>query len=463
MSKKNVNQKFFNRNKLIIKSLVVTLMLSTTTIPLVSSAGFFDRSSNKQMSASIPSLAPMIEQVSPAVVRITIKGKHKVKQQLPPGFEQFFRRRGQGYQQQEFQALGSGVILNADDGYIVTNAHVVNDADEIHVVLHDGREFNAKKIGVDEEADIALIQIEADDLKAITLANSDLIRVGDFTVAIGNPFGLNQTVTSGIISAIGRSDLNIEAYEDFIQTDAAINSGNSGGALVNLEGELIGINTAILGPNGGNIGIGFAIPSNMMKNLVDQIIEFGEVRRGLLGISGSNLTADLAKSFELTSKHGVFINEVTRDSAAFKAGIKAGDVITSLNGRAIKSINELRGKIGPIGAGKEVEITLIREGDKKSFTVTLQDDDVAVLVAETIHPLLAGAKLSNNEQGIIITDVEHNSPAARLGFKNGDIIVGLNRRKIANIKELREKIKAVSTTFALNILRENHSLYVIIR
>ena len=235
---------------------------------------------------TMPSLAPMLEQVTPGVVLISVRGTHEVEQRVPDAFKFFFGnpRQGQGQQKErQFRGLGSGVIIDADKGYIVTNSHVVNDADEIQITLKDGRQLDAKKIGGDEASDIALLQIEADDLIEVKIADSDRLRVGDFAVAIGSPFGLGQTVTSGIVSALGRSGLNIENYEDFIQTDAAINSGNSGGALINLRGELIGINTAILGPNGGNVGIGFAIPSNMVENLVNQIIEFGEVRRGVLG------------------------------------------------------------------------------------------------------------------------------------------------------------------------------------
>jgi Do/DeqQ family serine protease len=439
------------------------MAIAFSVMPSVTLAGFFDKPAPKEVINAMPSLAPMIEEASPSVVRITVKGQHKVKQQLPRGFEQFFQRRGQSNQQQPFQALGSGVIINEQEGYIVTNAHVVNEADEITVILSDGRQFKAKEIGADSEADIALLQIKAENIKAIAIADSDQLRVGDYTVAIGNPFGLNQTVTSGIVSALGRSDLNIEAYEDFIQTDAAINSGNSGGALINLRGELIGINTAILGPNGGNIGIGFAIPSNMMQNLVNQLIEFGEVKRGILGISGSNLTADLAQSFDLTSKHGVFINEVMSDSAASKAGIQAGDIITRLNGRPIRSINELRGKVGPIGVGKKIELVIVRDGNEKEFTVLLQENDVATLSAQIIHPMLEGAKFSNSEQGIKITSIEKNSPAMRLGLKENDIIMGVNRQKTKNVKSLRESMKYIEGSFALNILRGNSSLYLILR
>ena len=279
-------------------------------------------------------------------------------------FRYFFGAPQEQVQERPFRGLGSGVIIDADKGYVVTNNHVVDNADEITVKLTDGREFKAKKLGSDEQSDIALLKIEPDDLKALPLADSDALRVGDFVVAIGNPFGLSQTVTSGIVSALGRSGLNIGGYEDFIQTDAAINRGNSGGALVNLHGELVGINTAIFGPNGGNVGIGFAIPANMMKSLVDQIAEFGEVRRGLLGILGSDIDAGLAEAMNAEVNIGAFVSEVQPESAAEKGGLQAGDIITAINGRKLHSFQELRAKIASMGAGAEVELTVMRKARK---------------------------------------------------------------------------------------------------
>ena len=280
----------------------------------------------------LPTLAPMLEKVTPGVVSIQVSGAKEVRRQVDP-FEFFFGnpQRQQRSQKQPFSGLGSGVIIDASQGYVVTNNHVIQDAEKITITLEDGREYEAKLIGTDKESDIALLQVKAEDLVEVKLANSDLLRVGDFSVAIGNPFGLSHTVTSGIVSALGRSGLNIEGFEDFIQTDAAINQGNSGGALVNLNGELIGINTAILGASGGNVGIGFAIPSNMMKNLVDQIIEHGEVRRGSLGIEGRTLDAGIAKAQDIDLKQGAYVLRVVEDSAASEAGIKAGDVIVSID------------------------------------------------------------------------------------------------------------------------------------
>jgi len=408
-----------------------------------------------------------LEHVTPGVVLISVRGTHEVKQRVPDAFKFFFGNPRQGQQQErEFRGLGSGVIINADKGYIVTNNHVINDADEIQITLKDGRQLEAKKIGSDEASDIALLQIEADDLVEVKVADSDSLRVGDFAVAIGSPFGLGQTVTSGIVSALGRSGLNIENYEDFIQTDAAINSGNSGGALINLRGELIGINTAILGPNGGNVGIGFAIPSNMVQNLVNQIIEFGEVRRGVLGVAGRSVTSEIAKAMELDTNQGGFVEQVTPDSAADEAGIRAGDVITKVNGKMVKTFNELRGKIGSIGAGKTVKITVIRkDGKEKEYDVTLKKSETANIEAASLHRMLDGAELENNNQGdgIIVAEIAENSPAASIGLRKGDVINGINRQRIANVGELRSYLNDHKGVFALNILRNNSALFLMIR
>lgn len=415
----------------------------------------------------MPSLAPMLEHATPAVVSISVVGTHEVSQQnVPEAFKFFFGNRGQNQaQQRPFRGLGSGVIIDSDEGYIVTNNHVIENADKIMITLKDGRQIEAKKLGSDAKSDIALLQIEAKNLHSIKLADSDNLRVGDFTVAIGSPFGLGQTVTSGIVSALGRSNLNIEQYEDFIQTDAAINSGNSGGALVNLRGELIGINTAILGPGGGNVGIGFAIPSNMMHNLVSQIIEFGEVHRGILGVSGHSVNSEIAKAMELETNQGGFIAQVMPDSAADEAGIKAGDVIVAMNGKPIKSFFELRAKIGSIGANKKVNLTVIRDGDTKTFTVKLKQDQSAEIAAASIHTMLKGAQLTNDskKQAVVIENVAEGSPAHMAGFKAGDIIIGVNRSRIKDIAQLRDQLKDTSGVLAINIIRGNISQYIMIR
>ena len=414
----------------------------------------------------MPSLAPMLEKATPAVVSITVKGTHEIKQKVPDAFKFFFGDQKQKQpQNRPFSGLGSGVIIDAKAGYIVTNSHVIANADEIMITLKDGRQIPAKKLGVDEESDIALLQVDANNLSEIKISDSDKLRVGDFAVAIGSPFGLGQTVTSGIVSALGRSNLNIENYENFIQTDAAINRGNSGGALVNLRGELIGINTAILGPNGGNVGIGFAIPSNMMHSLVKQIIEFGEVRRGVLGLTGRSVNSDIAKAMELESSQGSFVSQVMPGSAADEGGIKAGDVITKVNGTIVKGFFELRAKVSSIGAGKKVTLTYVRDGDEEEVTVTLKQSKAANIAAVSIHPMLDGAKLENNTQqnNIAVVDIAKGSPAHAIGLVKGDFIIAINRTRIKNIPELRDYLKGDKDVFILNIIRDGNTQYIMVR
>ena len=418
----------------------------------------------------MPSLAPVVEQVTPAVVNILVSGKKVTRQEIPEQFRFFFGpdMPDAQVQEQPFQALGSGVIIDAAKGYVITNHHVIDGADEIKVTLKDGRELKAKKIGEDQQSDIAVLQIKADNLTEIKLANSEQLRVGDFAIAFGNPFGLGQTVTSGIISALGRSGLNIENIENFIQTDAAINSGNSGGALVNLNGELIGINTAILGPNGGNIGIGFAIPSNMVRDLSEQILKYGEVRRGVLGIMGGELTSDLAKAFGTDKQQGAFVNQVMANSAADVAGIKPGDIIVKLNGKAVRSFGELRANIATMGAGKTVTLGVIRDGKEQDVQVTLKQADLSETKASVLHPALEGATLGNSEPGasvtgVVITQLEQRSAAAQAGLQKGDVIIGVNRTRINNLQELRTAMKNRGEIQALNIRRGNATLYLVLR
>ena len=381
--------------------------------------------------------------------------------------EQFGGDRGAS---RNFRGLGSGVIINADKGYVLTNNHVVDGADKITVKLQDGREFKAKLVGKDEQSDIALVQIEKPtNLTAIKMADSDKLRVGDFTVAIGNPFGLGQTVTSGIVSALGRSTgSDSGAYENYIQTDAAVNRGNSGGALLNLQGELIGINTAIISPSGGNAGIAFAIPSNQANNLVQQILEFGEVRRGLLGIKGGELNADLAKAFNVSAQQGAFVSEVIPNSAAEKAGLKAGDVITAMNGRKKSQVSPKCGqKIATSGAGKEIELTYLRDGKTDNVKVTLQADDGSQTASKTELPALDGATLNNYDakgvKGVEISKVQPNSMAAQRGLKSGDIIIGINRQPIESTQDLRKALDEKPSAVALNILRGKNNFYLLVQ
>ncbi|WP_224055456.1 Do family serine endopeptidase [Vibrio penaeicida] len=445
----------------------LTLSLSSIIAPLPATAALPVAVSGEQL----PSLAPMLEKVTPAVVSIAVEGKHVATQRVPEAFRFFFGPDFPAEQVQErpFRGLGSGVVIDAEKGHIVTNYHVIKGADEIRVQLHDGREYDAELIGGDEMSDVALLKLEkSENLTQIVLADSDKLRVGDFTVAIGNPFGLGQTVTSGIVSALGRSGLNVQNFENFIQTDAAINSGNSGGALVNLNGELIGINTAILGPNGGNVGIGFAIPANMMKNLTQQILEFGQVKRGLLGVQGSEITSELAEALGYASNKGAFVSQVVPESAADEAGLEAGDVIVSLNGKSISTFGELRAKIATLGAGKEITIGVIRDGKNKTFDATLQEAGDNKTRADKLHGGLAGAELSNTDNsdplsGVKVTSVEKGSPADAYQLKEGDIIIGVNRTRVKNLGQFRAILEDKPNVLALNIQRGERTIYLVVR
>lgn len=421
---------------------------------------------------SLPSLAPMLEKVLPAVVSVQVVGTAPVNQQVPDELKKYFGE-GDGNAAneptQQFEGLGSGVIIDAIKGYVLTNNHVISDAQKISVQLNDGREFEAKLIGSDDQSDIALLQIQkASHLTQITIADSDKLRVGDFAVAVGNPFGLGQTVTSGIVSALGRSGLNLEGLENFIQTDAAINRGNSGGALLNLNGELIGINTAILAPAGGSVGIGFAIPSNMAQTLAQQLIQFGEIKRGLLGIRGMEMSADIAKAFNLDVQRGAFVSEVLPGSGSAKAGVKAGDVIVSLNDKPLNSFAELRSRIATTEPGSKVKLGVLREGKPLDIEVTLDKSTSSTASAQLIIPGLEGASLSdgqakNGTKGVVLSNVEKGSPAAQIGLHKDDVIIGINRQATQSIAELRKALEAKPTVIALNVLRGNESIYLLLR
>jgi serine protease DegQ len=420
----------------------------------------------------LPSLAPMLEKVLPAVVSVHVEGTDSgaQAQDIPEPLKRFFGQMpGGNTQPQPFEGLGSGVIIDAARGYVLTNNHVVNGADKINVQLGDGSEYEAKLIGHDEQTDIALIQIQgAKNLTQVKVADSDQLKVGDFAVAIGNPFGLGQTATSGIISALGRSGLNLEGLENFIQTDAAINRGNSGGALVNLNGELIGINTAILASSGGNIGIGFAIPSDMAMNLAQQLIKYGEVKRGQLGIKGTEMTADMAKAFNVDAQRGAFVSEVLPQSAAQKAGVKSGDIITSINDKPITSFAELRVKVGTTPPGEQVKLGLLREGKPLTVTVTLEQSSQTTASAQLMSPALQGATLSDGQtktgdKGVKVDTVEKGTPAEQVGLQKDDVIIGVNRSRVQNIAELRKILEGKPPVLALNVVRGDETIYLLLR
>jgi serine protease Do len=476
------------KTTLAMSALALSLGLALSPLPATAA----ETASSAATAQQMPSLAPMLEKVMPSVVSINVEGSTTVNTpRMPRNFQQFFGDNSPfcqdgspfqsspfcqggsagddsqgGGQQQKFMALGSGVIIDAAKGYVVTNNHVVDNANSIKVQLSDGRKFDAKVVGKDPRSDIALIQIQdPKNLTAIKIADSDALRVGDYTVAIGNPFGLGETVTSGIVSALGRSGLNAENYENFIQTDAAINRGNSGGALVNLNGELIGINTAILAPDGGNIGIGFAIPSNMVKNLTAQMVQYGQVKRGELGILGTELNSELAKAMKVDAQRGAFVSQVMPNSSAAKAGIKAGDVITSLNGKPISSFAALRAEVGSMPIGSKVTLGLLRDGKPVNVSLELQQSSQNQVDSSTIFSGIEGAEMSNKgaDKGVVVNNVKANSPAARIGLKKGDVIMGANQQPVKNIAELRKILDSKPSVLALNIQRGDTSLYLLMQ
>src|SRR5512135_2898200 len=372
----------------------------------------------------VPSLAPMLKRVSPAVVNIATRGT--VQEQNPllndPFFRRFFDIPNQP-RQREFQSAGSGVIVDAKNGYIITNAHVVEDATDITVQLLDNRSLKAKVVGTDPGSDIAVLKVQAGNLVDLPVADSDRTEVGDFVVAIGNPFGLGHTVTSGIVSALGRSGINPEGYEDFIQTDASINPGNSGGALVNLNGELVGINSAI--------------PSNMMKVVMNQLIKFGAVKRGVLGVNIQTLVPEIAQSMGLPEgTQGALVSQVVEGSAAERAGVKAGDIITAVNGRAVKDAGGLRNAIGLLSVGEKVDLSLLRDGKPRRVTATVSErDENAEAKASGMHQGLAGADIVDSQGGVLIRSVAEGSPAAQRGLRTNDVILAVGRTRVTSVAE----------------------------
>ena len=426
---------------------------------------------NAQKESPLPSFAPVIRQVAPAVVNIGVRGTVAAPRNPffeDPGFRRFFGLPPDAApREREFRSAGSGVIVDAKGGYIVTNAHVVENATEITITLVDSRELKAEVVGRDARSDVAVVRVKDGKLPAeIRLADSSKLEVGDFVIAIGNPFGLQHSVTSGIVSALGRSGITRDNYEDFIQTDAAINPGNSGGALVSLDGELVGINSVILSGSGGNIGIGFAIPSNMVRTVMDQLIQHGEVNRGQLGVSVLSLTPDFRASLGLADDvQGALVSQVAEGSAAARAGIETGDVITSVRGQPVKGAAELRNAIGMLQVGDSVEIGLLREGKPRRLTAVLRE--VAQLAdAEAIHPALAGADLADAPEGagggVIVRAVQPGSPAEQAGLRASDRIVAVNRSRISSLAQLREVAKD-QASMLIQLQRGNQALILPLR
>ena len=446
-----------------------------------------------QLQNSVPTLAPVIKDTRPAIVNIAARAKVDVDSSPDfrdpfedpffndPFFRRFFEDFGgmqrfesprRAPREREARSIGSGVIVDADEGHILTNHHVVRNADEIFVILEDKRKLEAEIIGSDPDTDVAVLKVKAKNLTAIPLGNSDQMDVGDYVLAIGNPFGLSHTVTSGIISALGRSGLGLEGYEDFIQTDAPINPGNSGGALINLKGELIGINTAIYSRSGGSMGIGFAIPVNMARSVMDQLLEHGEIKRGRIGVHIQDVSPEIAEALDLERLNGALVAQVAEDSPSDKAGIKTGDIITHFDGTEVKSSAHLKNLVGLMRLGDEAEVKLLRDGKPRNVEVKIgKVDEMDVAQEAGSVELLKGARFSSIPEthpmhgkikGVYVSDVEYGSASWRSGLKDGDIITSVNKQAVSKVDDLVDAAKKKDKGILLNIRRGNAALFIVI-
>jgi Do/DeqQ family serine protease len=428
---------------------LIALLLVVIPLPLAARAPLLDER------RGVLTIAPMLEKVTPAVVNISVTTT-AAGQENPLLRDPFFRRYfglPDAAPKREPTAAGSGVIIDSTKGYVVTNHHVIRSAEHIQVTLKDGRQLKANLVGSDPPTDLALVKIEANNLTAIELADSDQLAVGDVVLAIGNPFGLGQTVTSGIISALGRSGLSADNYEDFIQTDAPINPGNSGGALVATDGKAVGINTAIIAPGGGNVGIGFAVPANMVRAVVKQLETYGQVRRGRIGVAVQSITPDIAEALKLPATGGALISAIDDGSSAQRAGLKTGDAIVQIDKRPVLNSSDLRTRVGLREPGSQIEVTYVREGKPATATITIEGSKSPEL--GEIVPQLAGAQFSDapSTQGVSVLAVADGSPAARIGLRAGDIVIGVNRKAVRSLQELRESARAAGGVLILRIQR----------
>jgi Do/DeqQ family serine protease len=422
---------------------------------------------------SLPSLAPMLGQVTPAVVNIATEGRVQMRQNplLEDPFFRFFFDFPDQLLERKTQSLGSGVIVDAERGLVITNNHVIANADQVAVNLRDGRKLEAKLVGADPETDIAVIKVSPTErLIALSMADSNQLKVGDFVVAIGNPFGLGQTVTSGIVSALGRSGLGIEGYEDFIQTDASINPGNSGGALVDLNGRLVGINTAIFSQTGGNIGIGFAIPINMARQVMEQLVKHGEVKRGFLGAQLQDLDPELAEAFGLSQHQGAVLVSVIAGSSAEKAGLKPGDVITAINGRPVHTASAVRNEIGLLRVGEQVKLEILRNGKPMQITASVSGQTETAahttdirnrrLAGVTAGDIPKGAPEYGHLEGVMVFKVERGSHAWRSGLRDGDIIISVNRVPVTDVKGFLKLVNKLRSGILLQVQRGDMALFI---
>ena len=422
----------------------------------------------------VPSLAPMLEEVTPAVVNIATEGRVQVRQNplfADPFFRRFFNVPDQP-QERKTQSLGSGVIVDAERGLVLTNNHVIANAVQVTVTLRDGRHLDAEIVGSDPGTDVAVIKVPAELLTDIGVANSDDLRVGDFVVAIGNPFGLGQTVTSGIVSALSRSGLGIEGYEDFIQTDASINPGNSGGALVNLKGELVGINTAIFSRGGGNIGIGFAIPINLALQIMEQLLDKGMVERGFIGVQVQDLNPDLAEAFGIKNQKGAIVNSVLPDSPAEEAGLLPGDIITNINSKPVKAASDVRNHVGLLPVGEQVMFEVLRDGERMMMKARVAASKELKLSERTLDKRLEGITLGDIEEGhpyhgkingVIITEIQRGSRAWSAGLRKGDIITSVNHKPVTDLQVFLQLVDNNENTLLFRVIRGDAAAFLVIK
>ncbi len=420
-------------------------------------------------SAALPSLAPLVDRASPAVVNIrvsqTLDNRSAYGDEM---FRRFFGLPDTPRGPREIASAGSGVIVDAENGYILTNHHVVDGADRIQISLLNEDTLEAEIVGSDAATDIAVLKVDPDgfDLTDIEFGDSTRLRVGDFVIAIGNPFGLGHTVTSGIVSALGRSGISRSGYEDFIQTDASINPGNSGGALVDMDGKLIGINSAIISRSGGNVGIGFAVPSEIARSIMRQILDFGEVRRGLLGVTIQTIDEEGAKALGAEVSRGALISEITPESAAEQAGLQVDDIIVRVDDKRIGNSRELANAIGLKGSGDVVEIEYVRDGRNRTVNATLGEARTQISSGAEIHPGLEGAQFASSStsstNGVEVTEVEPGSPAAQRGLRAGDLITAVNRQRVQNLAQLSQ-IAEDSRILFLLVQRGDRTLMLQIR
>ncbi len=452
-------------------TIVRNLLTASLALLSYSAVGALPQSADGQ---DIPSLAPMVEKATPAVVNIATEGHVELRSNPlfnDPFFRRFFNFREQP-RHRRTQSLGSGVIVDAGRGLIMTNNHVIANADQIMVKLRDGRVFKAELVGTDPDTDVAVVKIPADKLTALPLADSEKLRVGDFVVAIGNPFGLGQTVTSGIVSALARSGLGITGYEDLIQTDASINPGNSGGALVNLRGELVGINTAIYSQTGSNIGIGFAIPVNMASQIMEQLVEHGEVQRGFLGAQLQDLDGELAEAFGLPITEGAVLVNIVRGSPAEEAGLKPGDVVTHINGRRVASAADLRNQVGITRVGVKIDLTYLRDAESRQVSIIVAErEEVSATGPQFGNKRLAGTTFGEIPEdspaygrvtGVMAFAIERDSLAWAGGLREGDIVTSVNRQPIVSVPIFLQVVNQIKGQLLLRVLRGRQAAFIII-